>query len=147
VLVTHGPRSFWGGLLVMGGAVGSAEYRAGTRRTALTFWSVHLMTLLLLTWAIVRPLHRRDVPLMTAVAVARDVGPSAGYFGCFGLLLAYLPRSLQPLLAGSVSVWLLVSLFVPTATNVPRASKLSADAAHLVAFPLGWLAGKLSRAL
>jgi hypothetical protein len=118
-------------------AVGVAEWLAGTRQAALTFWGVHLATLLVQSLPIVVPLHALGSSLGAALYLARDAGPSAGSFGCLGLACARLPRPWcwadgGLVLAGLGTVFL-VAWFTGQDTVV-----VSADMAHLLAFPLGW---------
>jgi hypothetical protein len=143
-LVTDGGGAFWQALGLVGLTVGAAEWLTGTRRAALTFWGVHLATLLVQSLLIVVPLHTLGSSLGTALYLARDVGPSAGSFGCLGLACARLPRPWcwaggGLILAGLGTVFL-VALFTGQDTVV-----VSFDMAHLLAFPLGWLSSALGR--
>ncbi len=126
-LITHGRWTFWGAVAAIIGIVGSAELRTSPQRTALTFWGVHLTTLLALA-----------LPIF-AKPMARDVGPSAGYYGCLGLLVATLPRRWQLPLFVLISAWLISALFLPSTQDLSAAVKFSADAVHLMAFPLGFI--------
>lgn len=125
-LVTHGRWTFLGAVLAVAVMVGSAEIRTTTRRTALTFWGVHLLTLLALT----TPLFEKPM--------ARDVGPSAGYFAALGLAVTTLPRRSRWLAFTGVMIWLTIALFRPPTNDLSAAVKFSADAAHLIAFPLSY---------
>lgn len=126
-LVTHGRWTFVGALLAVAVMVGSAELRTSTRRTTLTFWGVHLLTLLALT----TPLFEKPM--------ARDVGPSAGYFACLGLAITTLSKRPRWLAFVVVLALLTIALFQPPRDGLSAAVKFSADAAHLIAFPLGFL--------
>jgi hypothetical protein len=89
-LVTSGGVVFWEALFFVIFAVGLAEWLTGWKRTAATFWGVHLLALVLLSLIISLGIHQlRDFGL-EAAEVARDVGPSAGYFACLGLVSAQL---------------------------------------------------------
>jgi hypothetical protein len=136
-LVTFGGNVFWAALLQISLFVGLAEWLTGTRRAMLTFWGGHLSTLTILSNLIVWPLHSRGVAEAEAVALARDVGPSAGFFACLGLASGRLPR--RWLTGGLVMALLMVLLLLPPRKGESRAVKLSADLAHAIAFPLGWL--------
>ncbi|MEZ4675285.1 MAG: hypothetical protein R2932_13695 [Caldilineaceae bacterium] len=83
-LITHGERAFWGASFMVALAVGLAEWRTGTRRAFFTFWGVHLFTLLLLALTI-GLWQRSSVQPLPSIPL-RDVGPSAGYVACLGLL-------------------------------------------------------------
>ena len=148
-LVTESPRGFYQALLLVALGVGGLEVRRGTLRAAVTFWGVHLGTLL------VNAAVFAFVPALESVAQARDVGPSAGYFGCLAAFLASLGRwghVLNGLMFAS-----LLSVFALSLIDRPPAGELatlSANLAHVVAYALGWGAGvafnqkrKIERAL
>jgi hypothetical protein len=137
-LVTGGGAAFWAGLGFVAFTAGAAEWLAGTRRAVLTFWGVHLVTLLVESLLIALPLHTLGFELGTAVYLARDVGPSAGAFGCLGLVCARLPRPRQ-WVGGGLVLATLVTVFVLEVITGQGAVAVSADLAHLLAFPLGWL--------
>jgi hypothetical protein len=143
-LVTDGGGAFWQALGLVALTVGAAEWLAGTRRAALTFWGVHLATLLVQSLLIAVPLHALGSSLGAALYPARDVGPSAGSFGCLGLACARLPRPWRWAVGGLVLAGLgtvfLVALFTGQDAVV-----ISFDMAHLLAFPLGWLSSALGR--
>jgi len=57
-LVTLGGKIFWVAILMVAVIVGLAEWMTGWRRTAATFWGVHLLTLVLLSLIISLLLHQ-----------------------------------------------------------------------------------------
>ncbi|MCB9156996.1 MAG: hypothetical protein H6645_07755 [Caldilineaceae bacterium] len=136
-LITHGARAFWGALLMIGVAVGRAEWQTGTRRTFFLFWGAHLFTLLLLALA-AAPLNQLNIGGFALDATVRDVGPSAGYMACLGLAIATFPHPWHRIGALCVLVALIVMLFVSPQADLDPTVKLFADLAHLIAFPLGW---------
>jgi hypothetical protein len=139
-LVTSGGWIFWQAAGMIALAVGAAEWLAGTKRAIATFWGVHLATLLLESLLIALPLHHLGFTGGTALLVARDVGPSAGYFGCLGLACVRFPRKRWGQLAGVlIFLSLIWTLFQPPRAGQDDTVKLFADLAHLIAFPLGWL--------
>ena len=125
-LVTHGRWTFMSALLAVVVLVGSAELRTSTRRTALTFWSVHLLTLL----ALMLPIFEKPM--------ARDVGPSAGYYASLGQILTTLPAPQRWIAFTGTLGWLVFALFQPPTNGLSVETKFSADAGHLIAFPLGF---------
>ena len=139
-LITSGGWVFWQAVGMVALAVGAAEWLAGTKRTVATFWGVHLVTLLIESLLIAWPLHQWGTSLGATLVVARDVGPSAGYFGCLGLTGACFPKKRWGQVAGlfvfSSLVW---TILQPPCAGQNDAVKLFADLAHLIAFPLGWL--------
>jgi hypothetical protein len=143
-LVTRGGGAFWQMMGMVALTTGGAEWLAGTRRSVLTFWGVHLTTVLVESLVIALPLHTLGFSLGTTLYLARDVGPSAGSLGCLGLACARLPRSLQWTGGGLVLAGL-ATVFVLAVVTTQDASVVSADLAHLLAFALGWLSSRIGR--
>ena len=144
-LVTSGGWVFWQAMGMVALAVGMAEWLAGTKRTIATFWGVHLATLLLESLLIAWPLHQLGSSFGTALVMVRDVGPSAGYFGCLGLACARFPKKrwgqLASLLIFAALGWSLWHSFRSGQADI---AKRFADLAHLIAFPVGWLSSNLT---
>jgi hypothetical protein len=136
-VVTQGGRGFWGALGMLAFSVGLAEWLAGTWKTLFTFIGVHLLTLVLeaLLIGLAQPLNNEQA---LALFWVRDVGPSAGYFGCLGLACASLPHPWRWLSAGVVMALLIGGLIVPISGNALDLTSLSANFAHLLAFPMGF---------
>jgi hypothetical protein len=142
-LVTSGGKVFWQALLLVGLFVGLAEWITGTKQVGITFWGVHLLTLVLLSLIVSLALHRlRDFGL-AASEIERDVGPSAGYFACLGLVSAQMKRPWNWISGILLFIMFAVVLFLPAGTDKSAEIKFSADFAHLLAFPLGWLSSLL----
>ncbi|NJC95748.1 MAG: hypothetical protein C3F07_08660 [Anaerolineales bacterium] len=76
---------------------------------------------------------------LEASEVARDVGPSAGYFACLGLVSAKLKRPWNLISGGVLLLIFLTVLLLPPQAGEDARIKFSADLAHLMAFPLGWI--------
>lgn len=87
-LVTAGGPVFWEILRLTAFGVGLSEWLTGTRRAALTFWGIHSTTLVLELLVCALPLQSIGMKFGSLVALSRDVGPSAGYFGALGLVSA-----------------------------------------------------------
>ena len=138
-LVTSGGRVFWEAMLFIALAVGIAEWQTGWRRTAATFWGVHLLTLVVISLIISLAVHQLRAIGLEASEIARDVGPSAGYFACLGLVSARLQRPWCWVAGVLLSVNFIVAILLPPGAGETAAVKFSADLAHLVAYPLGWL--------
>jgi hypothetical protein len=143
-LVTSGGCAFWLALGMVALTTGAAEWLAGTRRAILSFWGVHLATLLVESLLIAWPLHTLGFSLGTTLYLARDVGPSAGYFGCLGLACARLPRPWR-WAGGGLALAGLSTVFTLAVVGKQDAILLSAGLAHLLAFPLGWLSSLIGR--
>lgn len=142
-LTTHGGSVFWQAMGMVALAVGAAEWLAGSRRAFFTFWGSHVATLLLTSLLVMPALHWLVYDGESMLLVAHDVGPSAGYFGCLGLAVVWLPLAARWRGVTAVLIWtgLVITLLQPPAPGALHTLKLIADLAHLVAFPLGLLAG------
>jgi hypothetical protein len=144
-LVTSGGRVFWEALGMVAFAVGLAEWLTGPRRAALTFWGVHLSTLVIESLVVVLPIHFIGTTLGSLVALSRDVGPSAGYFGALGLVSAHLKHPWNLISGGLIFIGLQLALLRVSGGN-NLGMEISADLAHLIAFPLGWYSSKILEA-
>ena len=141
-LVTAGGRVFWEALGMVTIAVGLSEWLTGSRRAALTFWGVHFSTLLIESLAVALPMHWFGTTLGSLVALSRDVGPSAGYFGALGLVSAHLKYPWNLVSGGMIFIALEFALLHISGNNT-LGLEVSADIAHIIAFPLGWYSSKL----
>jgi hypothetical protein len=142
-LVTSGGIVFWEALFFVAFAVGLAEWMTGWKRTAATFWGVHLLALILLSLIMSLAAHQLRSIGLEASELARDVGPSAGYFACLGLVSAQLKRPWQWVSGGILLIFFVIMLFTPPTIDENAKLKFSADLAHLLAFPLGWFSGQI----
>jgi hypothetical protein len=142
-LVTNGGRVFWEAILLVAIFVGVVEWINGWKRAAATFWGVHLLTLVLLALIITLSLHQLHTLGIEASEVARDVGPSAGYFACLGFLSARLKHPWNWFSGGILFLFFIVALLLPVTARVNPRQEVSANLAHLLAFPLGWLSSRL----
>jgi len=135
-VVTNGGSVFLQALAMTALAVGLAEWRTCSRCAALTFWGIHLLSMLLASLTISLPLHWAGVKVGSLVALSRDVGPSAGYFGSLGLGTATLKKPWHWIAGGAIFAGLVYSMMIISGKN-SLGMDLSADLAHLIAFPLG----------
>lgn len=124
-------------------AVGAAEWLAGSTRTAASFWGVHLLTLVLLSLIVSLTLDQLRNFGLEASEVARDLGPSAGYFACLGLVSARLKRPWNWVSGGILLAVFLVAFLSPAGAGENAQVKFSTDLAHLMAFPLGWFSSSM----
>ena len=143
-VVTSGGVVFWEALGMIVFAVGLTEWRTSSRRAALTFWGIHLLTMLIESLVIALPLHWAGINAGTLVALSRDVGPSAGYFGSLGLAVATLKKPWHWFIGGTIFTGLTVAMLTISGHS-SLGMELSADLAHLLAFPLGWLSMRVAR--
>lgn len=137
LFITDGGWRFYSSLTMLALAVGFVEATRGTLRALLTFFSVHFATLLALA-CIILCFHAL-VPTLPGHLLlhTRDVGPSAGYYGCLGLAItSWKPAWRAPIISIIFIVLILRAAhsfaFLPEQVQV-----LEADLAHLIAFPLG----------
>lgn len=134
--VTSGGIGFWlpfGAMLIL---VSSAERLTGTSRAALAFWLSHLGATFggsLLTWLSV---HLFTSHLLNDIYTGRDVGPSAGYFGCLGLIVAQFPHRWKYAVGFAIIAGLIGGMVYSAYHGA--FIDVSAGLAHLIAFPLGW---------
>jgi hypothetical protein len=133
-LVTGGV-NFWKVQFLIAASCGTYEVRHGLRRVAVGFWFTHLGTLIAGSLAIM-PFALAGAGWAERLDSACDVGPSAGCYGCFGLLLGELGRPWRPLLAAGIALM--------TASNLAMHAHhldwpgLSGDLGHVIAIALGW---------
>lgn len=135
-LVTSGGIGFWLPFGAMIALVLAAEKLTGTRRVALAFWLSHLGATIggsLLSWLAIQ---FTTSTLLNEIYTKRDVGPSAGYFGCMGLIVAHFPRPWKYLSGFAILAGLMGGMVV--SAHHGAFIDVSAGLAHLVAFPLGW---------
>lgn len=141
LLFTAGGWRFYTSLVMLTFAVGWAEFAFGTRGAALTFFGVHLATLLIMAVVVAWSLSWLETEHGRLLLDARDVGPSAGYYGCLGLVVASLSPSKRRAIAAGILLLLVVRLVWSTIQLSAEGREMSADVAHLIAFPLGFVAG------
>jgi hypothetical protein len=142
-LVTSGGAIFWFALGMVAITSGVAEWKTGSRRAALTFWGVHLVTLVLESLMFLLPLRQLGFIQARALFFSRDVGPSAGYMASLGLVTTFLPKPWRWIAFGAILIFLISALFIPPRSGETQAVKLAADMAHLIAYPLGWMSAYL----
>jgi hypothetical protein len=139
-LFTHGELEFWVAVAMVLVAVGVAEWFAGTAFAAITFWGVHVATLVVESLLVALPMKLAGLALGAQIVGLRDVGPSAGYVGALGVVCAMLPGRWRYVASGAVLGVLLYIGFAPDVDDLSMAAIWSATIAHLIAFPLGFVA-------
>jgi hypothetical protein len=144
-LVTVGGKVFWEAILMVAIFVGTAEWLTGWKRTAATFWGVHLLALVLLSLIVSLAEHQLRSIGLEADLLARDVGPSAGYFACLGLVSAQMKRPWNWVSGATLFVMFVIVMFLPASAGESAKLKFSADLAHMLAFPLGWLSSSIGQ--
>jgi hypothetical protein len=139
LLVTSGAHGFWLAIVGVGLCAGAAERLAGSWRAALAFLGAHIVTLVVGA-LVVLALLQLGSAAGAAIAFEPDVGPSAGTFGCLGLGVARLPGRWRTVGGGVAVGVLFVILLLPLAGLKESPASISSNLAHLIAFPLGYLA-------
>lgn len=137
LLLTAGGWKFAASLVMLIVCVGLAERRYGTLATMKLFLTTHLLVLITISAIVLVVTTFISSPSLLALAKGRDIGPSAGYYGCLGALLLSLPSKGKQVGFLCVLSILLIRLAYST-THLPEdAAVVSADIAHLLALPLG----------
>ena len=142
-VATHGGPVFWRALASIALIVGAAEWRAGSLRTSLVFWGSHVCTLVLLAIFVGYALRSWHPPLAEWLHSARDVGPSAGYFGCLALWCRTWPAALRRLAVPTIVFGLAAALAWTLLNSDASSASVAAALAHVIAFPVGWLLSRL----
>jgi len=132
--LTDRKSSFFQAMLLSFALVGATEAFGGTWRAVLTFWGIHFATLLL-TSLILLPFYHLKIPFAVPLSMTRDVGPSAGYFGCLGAVV-FTSSWRWPASSLGVIALTVFFFFPPQPGEDPHVKK-HADSAHLIAFILG----------
>jgi hypothetical protein len=135
-LVTSGGTTFWLAFALMIALVLIAESLTGSNRAALSFWFGHLGASI--GGALIIGLARifSNSAILDEIYTLRDVGPSAGYFGCMGLLAACIPRPWKYLVGLAVIAGLIGGMIYSALYGATL--DVAAGLSHLIAFPLGW---------
>ncbi len=139
-LITDSQKAYIQALILIFFFVGTLEIMTRTWYTLICFWSVHVLTLLIVSLLIIIPAKKSGHVLGEELYFAKDVGPSAGYFGCLGVLLGYLPGALSLISLILMCVGILVYLTQPVAKE-HRLMKIHSDLAHLIAVLIGFALG------
>lgn len=138
-LVTGGV-NFWKVQFLIAASCGTYEVRHGLRPVAVGFWLTHLGTLVIGS-LLVLPFALAGSAWAGALDTAYDVGPSAGCYGCFGMLLGELGSPWRMLLGAGIVLM--------TGGNVTMhayrhdIAAISGDLAHILAIGLGWSCRRL----
>lgn len=137
LIFTPGGWQFYSSLAMFGLCVGWLEWQRGSLTAALVFFGVHIATLLLMFLGIAFENWLVQSHSGGLLWFTRDVGPSAGYYGCLGLALMMQPAALRRPIIIAMLIVLLLRLGYSTYCLHQAARSMSADIAHLIAFSLG----------
>lgn len=137
LVLTAGEWKFIASFVMLGFCVGSVEKAYGTWRVFLLFLASHLAVLLTFSAVVLVATFTFQSDWATRLATTRDIGPSAGYYGCLGAILTRWPFKIS-LPGFALIIIVLVLRLSMSASRMPDdASVFSADLAHLLALPLG----------
>ncbi len=132
--------NFWKVQFLIAASCGTYEVRHGARRVAVAFAFTHIATLLIGSLVIL-PFVLAGADWAVSLDRSYDLGPSAGCYGCFGMLLGELPRAWR---------WLLLfGIVAMTGGNVAwhchlrDIGALSGDLDHVIAIALGFMARRM----
>lgn len=139
LVLTAGERHFVQSILMLCISVGLCEWKFGSRTAVKVFFTSHLTVTIGLAMLVVLPMHLCGVEWATALASERDVGPSAGYYGCLGVVVASMPHQKRTWLILFFIAVLTGRLAISSASIYQHPAVVSADVAHLAAFPFGML--------
>lgn len=138
-LMTDGKKAFCLALLMVGVSSGILEFLRGSVYAAAVFWGVHTVTLIVVSLVIVLPMHRLKIASGEALSTAKDVGPSAGYFGSLGALIMQGKSPWSFALSGTITAALVALSFLPPGPGQNALVKKHSDLAHMIAMVLGIL--------
>ncbi len=141
LFLTAGGWRFFASVLMLAACVGLAEWKRGTWRTVAVFFGVHLATMAVLYFVFIMPLAKMEIAFAELLVDARDVGPSAGYYGCLGFALWSASKQWKWRLVGIVFAVLIARLVVSWMAIGDHPHLVIGNVAHLVALPLGLLTG------
>ena len=138
ILFTAGGDKFLASFVMLLLCVGAAERQFGTIRAAVVFLGTHIATLLLML-LIISETQRAGFTWGHSLYHACDVGPSAGYYGCLGWVVASCKPRLRYLLFAGIMAYLTARIYWSAQGMPATVQTCSADLAHLLAFPIGFL--------
>ena len=136
LFLTAGGWRFYASVGMLAGSVGWVEWKCGTWRTTVVFFGVHLATLVFIYFLCILPLSTMKIAFAESLVDVRDVGPSAGYYGCLGFALARATLWWKwPV--GLIIYGVLVIRLTMSVLSLDEPHLVMGDVAHLVALPLG----------
>ena len=143
VLFTANGWHFYVSLAMMAIAISWVELTCGTWIAIGTFVGIHVVTLLVMSIGIATSIALVESHRGNLLWFSKDVGPSAGYYGCLGLAITSLQPNWFWLTLVAIMVMLLARIGWSSYHLVDEGRLMSADIAHLIAFPLGLLLSRL----
>ena len=135
--LTGGGWKFLTSLAMLIVCLGFCEHIYGTPAACRLFFLCHLTILTIISISVILLAEIHPSSSVDALMNGRDVGPSAGYYGCLGAILIQASRSIKQASFTILIVILLVRLSVSVGHLPSNPATVSADFAHLVALLFG----------
>jgi hypothetical protein len=142
---TWGGLSFYGVLLLTAVCIGFAEWRLRSRGATEAFLVSHVAASIVESLAVALPLLWIGAPWAEGFAHARDVGPSAGCFGCVAGALVTLPKRAAIPVAILLALASAAIAFYDPVVHVPFMTRLGSSLAHPIAALCGYAWARLRR--
>ncbi len=139
IFFTSGGWHFWFSIMMLALCVGFAEWNFRTRRTMIVFFAVHILALITICVGLMAMCHSGQFAFAKLLVDARDVGPSAGYYGCLGFAAVMLDRRWRYCFVTGMLILMLARIGVSALGIHEQPHLVIGDVAHLIAFPLGML--------
>jgi membrane associated rhomboid family serine protease len=145
LFLTSGRWHFWVSVLMLAICVGWAEWSHGTLRTIFAFLAAHIITLLAISVGLVLLTGSGQFAFAEILIDARDVGPSAGYYGCLGLATGSLKSGWRWVLLAMILFSLLARMIYSAGGITDHPHLVIGDVAHMIAYPVGLLLAKIGK--
>lgn len=139
IFFTSGGWHFWFSIVMLALCVGFAEWNFRTRRTVVVFFAVHSLALITICVGLTAMCQWEQFAFAKLLVDARDVGPSAGYYGCLGFATVMLNRRWRNCLVTGMLIVMLTRVGQSAFGIHEQPHLVIGDVAHLIAFPLGML--------
>lgn len=141
LFVTGDPLHLFLALIMILFCVGTLERQAGSWIAIASFLIVHLLTLLIQSSILLIVHAWVDQEWSLRWSITPDVGPSAGYYGCLGVVIARWQSPARRWMALTILGILLIRWIVTSL--IFDDSHFQSDMAHAIAFPVGLAIGIL----
>jgi len=117
--------------------VGWLELLQGSATTLAVFSGVHVSTAIIKGLMLSRGLAWSSIPSTSWRIASHVVGPSAGFYGCLGVCIFLLPKTMRVWFIFVIMVVLALRLIIGIGSARRTDTLIRSDLAHLIAFSLG----------
>jgi hypothetical protein len=135
--ITGDPSHLRSSLVMIILCVGWHEVRYSWSKTVIVFLSAHFLTMLIES-VILNSLHWMGSGPVSPLLIAHDVGPSAGYYGCLGSCIYYLPARLRYPFGLAICVWLVLRWTISSTGASYSSMDVRSDLAHWITWLIGY---------